>query len=322
MVRNGKGQRDRVVYLSDTACLALQLYLGSSIRPPQAALFTFADGQPISYIWLYEHIIALAQDAGIPHVTPHRLRHTLATRLLNAGMDITRIQKLLGHEQVNTTMIYARVHDHTVESDYRQAMTQIERQQLPLSNIPFLAEDWLNKSRVHVCHYRQLRITQAGLAISGRLPVAVRPGPAQPPAHRLFEHSYCHANEYPRRRAPRSPIPDGLRAAGGLPGRPGDCFVGKNTLLAMTMSACKECTKRSEGIRNDSLCFEEVFLGVLCVLCGKLHFSVVCCTSPRALRSLRWIPLKKLFSVFSVNSVVRCSSLCPLRYNHPQETLL
>ena len=150
MVRNGKGQRDRVVYLSDTACLALQLYLGSSIRPPQAALFTFADGQPISYIWLYEHIIALAQDAGIPHVTPHRLRHTLATRLLNAGMDITRIQKLLGHEQVNTTMIYARVHDHTVESDYRQAMTQIERQQLPLSNIPFLAEDWLNKSRVHV----------------------------------------------------------------------------------------------------------------------------------------------------------------------------
>lgn len=150
MVRNGKGQRDRVVYLSNTACLALQLYLGSSIRQPQAALFTLPAGQPISYMWLYEHIIALAQVAGIPHVTPHRLRHTLATRLLNAGMDITRIQKLLGHEQINTTMIYAHVYDQTVESDYRQAMLLIERQLLPLSNIPILAEDWLYRSRVHV----------------------------------------------------------------------------------------------------------------------------------------------------------------------------
>lgn len=117
-------------------------------------------------------------------------------------------------------------------------------------------------------------------------------------------------NEYPRRHAPRSPIPDGLRAAGGLPGQPGDCFVGKNTLLAMTVSACKECTKRSGGFCNDTLCFEVVFLGVLCVLCvlcGKLPFSVISCTSPRALRSPRWISLKKLFSVFSVNSVVRCS---------------
>lgn len=145
MVREGKGQRDRVVYLSNTACHALQLYLASSIRPPQAALFTFPDGRPISYMWLYEHIIALAQEAGIPDVSPHRLRHTLATRLLNAGMDITRIQKLLGHEQINTTMIYARVHDQTVESDYRQAMLQIERQQLPLSITPIPADIWLEK---------------------------------------------------------------------------------------------------------------------------------------------------------------------------------
>jgi integrase len=96
-------------------------------------------------MWLYEHTIALAEEVGIPKLTPHRLRHTLATRLLNAGMDITRIQKLLGHEQVNTTLIYARVHDTTVEADYRQAMQQIERQQLPLSNMPFPAYDWLNE---------------------------------------------------------------------------------------------------------------------------------------------------------------------------------
>jgi integrase/recombinase XerC len=147
-VREGKGLRDRVVYLSETACRALQIYLSVAPRATQASLFTFADGRPISYQWLYEHIRALAEEAGIAGVTPHRLRHTLATRLLNAGMEITRIQKLLGHAQVNTTMIYARVQDQTVEGDYRRAMQQIERQQMPLSDTPIPTDDWHRKSNV------------------------------------------------------------------------------------------------------------------------------------------------------------------------------
>ena len=150
LVRQGKGQRDRVVYLSATACRALQLYLGTTSHPAQALLFTFPGGRPMSYMWLYEHIMALAEEVGIPNLTPHRLRHTLATRLLNSGMEITRIQKLLGHEQVNTTLIYARVQDQTVETDYRRAMQQIERLQMPLSTTPVLADDWLKKSNVNV----------------------------------------------------------------------------------------------------------------------------------------------------------------------------
>lgn len=148
MVRNGKGQRDRVVYLSDTACRAVQLYLDSHPRPPQAHLFIFPDGRPISYMWLYEHLQAVAQAAGVAQVSPHRLRHTLATRLLNAGMEITRIQKLLGHEHVNTTMIYARVHDQTVEADYRSAMQLIERQQMPFSSTPIPVADLLIQSHL------------------------------------------------------------------------------------------------------------------------------------------------------------------------------
>lgn len=149
LVREGKGQRDRVVYLSDTASRSLQLYLGASAPPSHAFLFTFPDGRPISYHWLYEHIIALAEEVNIPQVTPHRLRHTLATRLLNSGMEITRIQKLLGHEQVNTTMIYARVQDRTLEMDYRRVMQQIERQQMPLSNTPIPADDLFRKSDIN-----------------------------------------------------------------------------------------------------------------------------------------------------------------------------
>jgi hypothetical protein len=59
-------------------------------------------------------------------VSPHRLRHTLATRLLNAGMDIVSIQHLLGHEKLDTTMIYTHVHDTTVERDFRQAMARLD----------------------------------------------------------------------------------------------------------------------------------------------------------------------------------------------------
>ena len=59
-------------------------------------------------------------------VSPHRLRHTLTTRLLNAGMDIVSIQCLLGHETLDTTMIYAHVHDPTVEQDFRQTMARLE----------------------------------------------------------------------------------------------------------------------------------------------------------------------------------------------------
>ena len=57
-------------------------------------------------------------------------------------MDITRIQKLLGHQSISTTMIYARVHDRTVEADYRQAMRQIELQHLPLANAPVAVANW------------------------------------------------------------------------------------------------------------------------------------------------------------------------------------
>ncbi len=60
-------------------------------------------------------------------VYPHRLRHTCATQLLNAGCPVTSIQKFLGHKKLNTTMIYARAYDQTVEADYYAAMSRVEQ---------------------------------------------------------------------------------------------------------------------------------------------------------------------------------------------------
>jgi hypothetical protein len=89
------------------------------------------------HVFLYRHralhkdlirarLKAAGERIGV-HVTPHRLRHTTATQLLNAGCRVTSIQKLLGHRRLNSTMVYARVHDRTVAGDYYAAMDQIEQ---------------------------------------------------------------------------------------------------------------------------------------------------------------------------------------------------
>ena len=63
-----------------------------------------------------------------PKVSPHRLRHTCATQLLNAGCRITSIQRFLGHKSLNTTMIYAHAHNKTVAEDYFAAMERVEQE--------------------------------------------------------------------------------------------------------------------------------------------------------------------------------------------------
>lgn len=142
VIRQGKGRKERAIYLSDTAALALARYLGETPRPANAPLWVRPNGRPIKYEWLLVKMTALGQAAGVAEVTPHRLRHSLATRLLNAGMDITRIQKLLGHTQLSTTQVYAQVLDVTLEADYRRAMTKIEQQSQPLSDEPVAIGNW------------------------------------------------------------------------------------------------------------------------------------------------------------------------------------
>ena len=148
VVRQGKGHKDRAVYLSDTAALALTRYMGDTPRPPTAPLWVRPNGRPIQYEWLAVKVTALGQAAGVAEVTPHRLRHSLATRLLNAGMDITRIQKLLGHTQLSTTQVYAQVLDTTLEADYRRTMTKIEQHHPPLSVEPVAVANWPVRSDI------------------------------------------------------------------------------------------------------------------------------------------------------------------------------
>jgi site-specific recombinase XerD len=124
-VRQGKGRKDRTVYLTDTAVRALQEYLAVRGMGPTDHVF-FYRNRPVRKDLIRERIKAAGKRVGVK-VTPHCLRHTFGTQLINAGCRVTTIQKLLGHRRLNSTMIYARVHDRTVAEDYYTAMAQIEK---------------------------------------------------------------------------------------------------------------------------------------------------------------------------------------------------
>lgn len=125
MVRQGKGQKDRAIYLTDTVVRALQDYLAVRGQGETEHVFLYRH-RPVCKDLIRARIRAAGERTGVK-VTPHRLRHTCATQLLNAGCRVTSIQKLLGHRRIDSTLIYARVHDQTVAADYYAAMTRIEK---------------------------------------------------------------------------------------------------------------------------------------------------------------------------------------------------
>jgi site-specific recombinase XerD len=132
-VREGKGLRDRMIPLSTTLCRVLGDHLAVQTPAPTDHLLIFRQ-KPIKPTFVRDRLSRYGAAVGV-EVSPHRLRHTLATRLVNAGMEITSIQRLLGHEKLDTTLIYAQVHDTTVERDFRQAMARLtigpDKQPLP-----------------------------------------------------------------------------------------------------------------------------------------------------------------------------------------------
>lgn len=130
-VRDGKGRRERVVYLSGKATEVLRTYLETVPHAP-GDLVLSCNGQPLEYHSAWERLRHRGREVGIAGLSPHRLRHTYATVLLNNGMGIEALRRLMGHENLNTTLIYARLADTTLERQYRAAMEHVstDRQDL------------------------------------------------------------------------------------------------------------------------------------------------------------------------------------------------
>ena len=119
----GKGGKERTVYFSVRAKLMLQEYLAQ--RKGGDALFASsrAPYEPMRPRAIERALQQIGERAGeTRRVYPHLLRHTFASNALNAGMDITIIQHLLGHTDPKTTLIYAELSPRTVRYEYERVV--------------------------------------------------------------------------------------------------------------------------------------------------------------------------------------------------------
>ena len=123
-VSKGKGSKDRIVYVSEDARSALWAYV-SKRSAKGKRLFLVQKGpmrgQPLSVRGIQKRIEYYAKESRL-NVSCHRLRHTMATQLLNADAGLATIQDLLGHGQITTTQRYCWVANLKVQRDYYKAM--------------------------------------------------------------------------------------------------------------------------------------------------------------------------------------------------------
>ena len=123
-VRVSKERKDRVVYMSVTTRQALQRHLDTRPDPTAVPVFTHRH-RPLSRDSLYRRLRNYGRQVQVP-VSAHRLRHTLASQLLNAGMPITSLQRYLGHEELDTTLLYAQVSDPVLQQDYYRGIVGLD----------------------------------------------------------------------------------------------------------------------------------------------------------------------------------------------------
>ena len=123
-IRNSKARKDRMVYISDTVSMVLQQHL--AIRHTQLSSYVFASGRDaITPRSLQRRLKSYGQQCGVP-VNARRLRHTFASQMLAASMPVTALQRYIGHEHLNTTMIYAEVSDPMLQQNYYQGITALD----------------------------------------------------------------------------------------------------------------------------------------------------------------------------------------------------
>lgn len=134
-VFNGKGSKDRIVYLSEDAQSALEAYMQKRKWSKEKRVFLVQKGplrgNPISVRGIQKRIEYYAQRTGTS-VSCHHLRHTMATQLLNADADLVTIQDLLGHSRITTTQCYCRVSNLKVQRDYYKAINVVLQRTQPI----------------------------------------------------------------------------------------------------------------------------------------------------------------------------------------------
>ena len=124
----GKGSKERIVPINDYALNKIRKYLLEArpillgYKKDLGFLFLNNHGEVITRVGFFKILKNLASEAGIEkNISPHTLRHSYATHLLEAGVDIRLIQELLGHEDIATTQIYTHLSLNKIKEVYGAA---------------------------------------------------------------------------------------------------------------------------------------------------------------------------------------------------------
>ena len=122
----GKGNKERIVVFGHNTLECLEEYLNKGYKELNKKnseyLFLNKDGSKISDRFIRDIIDDIIFKASINmHVSPHMLRHTFATEMLNNGADLVNVKDLLGHSSLNTTSIYTHVSADMLKEVYKKA---------------------------------------------------------------------------------------------------------------------------------------------------------------------------------------------------------
>ncbi|WP_407268774.1 site-specific tyrosine recombinase XerD [Radiobacillus sp. PE A8.2] len=121
----GKGSKERIIPLGDLAKEAVEAYLAQSrdtlVRKKSTdALFVNHHGRPLSRQGFWKILKGISKQLGInKEITPHTLRHSFATHLLENGADLRSVQEMLGHADISTTQIYTHVSKARLKDIYK-----------------------------------------------------------------------------------------------------------------------------------------------------------------------------------------------------------
>ena len=151
----GKLHNDRYVPLHPILVELITTYRDQREPTRTGLLVERNDGQPFDRRTIHRYVATVAQRAGVGHVHPHQLRHTLATQAINRGMSLEAIAALLGHRTMRMTLVYARISDRTVADEYVRVTEAVEASYRTSEPVPATAEG-TNMRRLAADHRRLL----------------------------------------------------------------------------------------------------------------------------------------------------------------------
>lgn len=124
----GKLRNDRLIPLHDDVVALFAQWTADNADHIRRQGRLLADGhEPIDRRTVHRIVSRIGRNAGIGHVHPHQLRHTLATQAINRGMRLEAIAALLGHRSLEMTLVYARIADRVVADEYASVCEQIDK---------------------------------------------------------------------------------------------------------------------------------------------------------------------------------------------------